>query len=500
LYLFENYALDADRRELRRDSELVNLEPQVFDFLEYLIRNRERVVGKDELIASIWGGRIVSESALSTRINAVRSALGDSGAEQRLIKTLPRKGIRFVGSVREEQKLLERTAIAVLPFDNLSGDAEQEYFADGIVDDLIIALSKMSALFVIARNSTFAYKGKSVDIRRVAADLGVRYIVEGSVRKSGNRIRITAQLLDGATGGHVWAERYDRDLKDIFEIQDEVTREIVVALAVALTPHERQYLAHRRSVDLNAYQHYLRGREFVYRHTNTANAQAFAAFQAAVNIDSNFAAAHAILAYCMVVNFINHWGEPESRSIDAAVRISQKAVRLEPSEPRTHFALGVAYLWSKRHNDAIVEEERAIALEPNFADAHAALAQIFCYAGKPEESIERLELAMRLDPHYPSLLLHILGHAHFLLEQYDDSVCALRSRLVRNPDSDMSRVLLAACYGHLGQREQARTEWNEALKINPAYSLDQRRQVLPYQNLADFERIVDGVRGAGLLN
>jgi TolB-like protein len=205
LYLFENYALDTDRRELRRDSELIDLEPQVFDFLEYLVRNRERVVGKDELIASIWGRRIVSESALSTRINAARNALGDSGTEQRLIKTLPRKGMRFVGSVLEEQKLSERTAIAVLPFDDLSRDAEQEYFADGIVEDLIIALSKMSALFVIARNSTFAYKGKSVDVRRIAADLGVRYIVEGSVRKSGSRIRITARLLDGATGGHLWA-------------------------------------------------------------------------------------------------------------------------------------------------------------------------------------------------------------------------------------------------------------------------------------------------------
>lgn len=500
LYSFENYTLDTDRRELRRDSELVKVEPQVFDFLEYLVRNRERVVGKDELIASIWRGRIVSESALSTRINAVRTALGDSGAEQRLIKTLLRKGVRFVGSVREEQKLLDRTAIAVLPFDNLSRDADQDYFADGIVEDLITALSKISALLVIARNSTFSYKGKSADVRRIAADLGVRYIVEGSVRKSESRIRITAQLVDGTTGGHVWAEHFDRNLKDIFEIQDEVTREIVVALAIALTPYERQISVRRRSVDLSAYEHYLRGREFAYRHTNTANAQALSAFQAAVNIDANFAAAHAMLAYCIVVNFINRWSEPENRSIDTAVRISQKAVRLEPSEPRTHFALGVAYLWSRRHNDAIAEEEQAIALEPNFADAHAALAQIFCYAGKPKESIERLNVAMRLDPHYPSLLLHILGHAHFLLEHYDDAACSLKSRLVRNPDSDMSRVLLAACYGHLGQREQARTEWNEALRINPTYSFDQRRRVLPYQSLGDFQRIIDGVRRAGLLN
>ena len=500
LYSFENYTLDTDRRELRRGSDLIGVEPQVFDLLEYLVRNRDRVVSKDDLIASIWGGRIVSESALSTQINAVRSAVGDSGAEQRLVKTFPRKGVRFLGAVQEELKPPDRPSIAVLPFDNLSRDASQQYFADGMTEDLITDLSKMSGLFVIARNSTFVYKGKSVDVRRVARDLGVRYVVEGSIRKVGNRTRIAAQLLDGATGGHLWAERYDRDLKDIFEVQDEVTRAIVAALAVALTPVERKSLTHRGTVNLHAYEHYIRGREFAYTHTNAANVQALSAFHEAVAIDSNFAAAHAMLAYCMVVNFINRWGGPENRSIDRAIQISQKAVRLEGSEPRTHFALGVAYFWSKQHDDAIAEEERAIALAPNFADAYAALAQIFSYAGRPMDAIERLAIAMRLDPQYPNLLLHVLGHAHFLLEQYEDAATALRRRLVRNPNSDMSRVLLAACYGHLGRREQACIEWCEALRINPDFSFNQRRKILPYKNASDFERIVDGVRKAGLLN
>lgn len=500
LYSFEDYTFDTDLRELRRGSDLVALEPQVFDLLEYLIRNRDHVVTKDDLIASIWGGRIVSESALSTRINAARSAVGDSGTEQRLIKTLPRKGVRFFGAVREEQKLPDRPSIAVLPFDNLSRDVDQEYFADGIAEDLITDLSKMSGLFVIARNSTFMYKGKSPDVRRVARDLGVRYVVEGSVRKVGSRARISAQLLDGATGGHLWAERYDRDLKDIFDVQDEVTREIVAALAVALTPVERKSLANRGTVNLSAYEYYLRGREFAYAHTRAANMQALAAFQEAVAIDPDFGAAYAMLGYCMVVNFINRWGEPEDRSIDRAIQISQKSVRLERTEPRTHFALGVAYFWSKQHDGAIAEEEQAIALEPSFADAYAALAQILCYAGRPKDAIERLATAMRLDPHYPNLLLHVLGHAHFLLERYEDAATALRSRLVRNPDSDISRVLLASCYGYLGRHEQACVEWNEALRINPNYSFDQRRKVLPYKNLSDFERIIDGVRKARLLD
>jgi TolB-like protein len=244
-FVFGDQALDVDRRELRRGTGAVAVEPQVFDLLVYLLENRDRVVSKDDLIASVWGGRIVSDSTLTSRINAARKAVGDSGGEQRLIRTIPRKGLRFVGEVRTEEHgpappaeqpqspllpLPDRPAIAVLPFTNMSGEPEQEYFSDGISEDIITALSKLRWFFVIARNSSFIYKGKSVHLKQIAADLGVRYVLEGSVRKGGDRVRITAQLNDVATGSHLWAERYDRDLADVFAVQDEITEAIVAAI------------------------------------------------------------------------------------------------------------------------------------------------------------------------------------------------------------------------------------------------------------------------------
>ena len=247
---FGNCEIDVERRELRRANVPVHVEPQVFDLLIYLVRNRDRVVSKDDLIASIWGGRIVSDSTLTSRINAARTAIGDSGGGQKLIRTIARKGLRFVGAVRAQSTddelapaadeiqersraalpLPDRPAIAVLPFVNMSGDREQEYFSDGISEDIITALSKLRWFFVIARNSSFTYKGKAVHMRQVAEELGVGYVVEGSVRKGGDRVRITVQLNDAATGSHIWAERYDRDLADVFAVQDEITEAIVAAI------------------------------------------------------------------------------------------------------------------------------------------------------------------------------------------------------------------------------------------------------------------------------
>ena len=253
-YLFEDYALDTDRRELSRGDDVVRLEPQALDLLEYLIRNRERVVSRDDLIASIWNGRIVSDSAMTTRINAVRCAIGDTGKAQRLIKTVPRKGIRFVGRVREAAggsdtgsqpstsylALPDKPSIAVLAFTNMSGDPAQDYFSDGITEDIITELSRFSELFVIARNSSFQYKGKSPDIRQVGRELGVRYILEGSIRRAGDRVRISAQLIDAATGAHRWGERYDRELKDVFAVQDDVSRAIVAILVAHVSKAEAE--------------------------------------------------------------------------------------------------------------------------------------------------------------------------------------------------------------------------------------------------------------------
>jgi TolB-like protein len=275
IYRFEDFSLDGDRRELRRGSEIVAIEPQVFDVLEFLIANRERVVSNDGLIQAVWQGRIVSDGTVSTRINAVRHALGDSGAHQRLIRTLPRKGYRFAGVIRPESGngkpsdlatpiadvpliLPDKPSIAVLPFVNMSGDPEQEYFTDGLTEDILTELSRFHSLFVIARDSSFAYKGKSPDTRQVGRELGVRYVLEGSIRKSSNRIRVTGQLIDTLTGNHIWAERYDRVLEDIFAVQEEVTRAIVAAITPQIETTEQLKAARPRPGHLSAYEMALR--------------------------------------------------------------------------------------------------------------------------------------------------------------------------------------------------------------------------------------------------
>ena len=277
-YFFEDYTLDTDRRELHRGPNVVPAAPQVFDLLDHLIRNREHVVSKDDLVNAIWHGRIVSDMALTTRLNAARSAIGDSGEEQRLIKTLPRKGFRFVGAVHEgnrpsgtaaglpsyvdlskpELALPDKPSIAVLPFENMSGDPEQQYFADGMVEEIITALSRFKWLFVIARNSSFTFKGKPVDIKEVGRRLGVRYVLEGSVRKSSGKVRIAGQLIDAVTGAHIWADRFERDLTDVFALQDEVTVAVVSAIQPKLFQTEIALAARRRPENLTAYDYYLR--------------------------------------------------------------------------------------------------------------------------------------------------------------------------------------------------------------------------------------------------
>jgi TolB-like protein len=279
-YLFGDYELDSDRRELTRRGKAVATGPKVFDLLLYLVQNRERVVSKDDLLSAVWAGRIVSESTLTSHINAVRKAIGDNGEEQRLVKTLPRKGFRFVGDVSEGSDghaapetgaakpdeasapvliLPDSPSIAALPFQNWSGDPEQEYFADGVVEDIITALSRIRWLFVIARNSSFTYKGRAVDVKQVGRDLGVRYVLEGSVRKAANRVRITGQLIDATTGTHLWADRFEGPLDDIFELQDQVATSVVGAITPTLERAEIERAKRKPTESLDAYDYYLRG-------------------------------------------------------------------------------------------------------------------------------------------------------------------------------------------------------------------------------------------------
>lgn len=388
-------------------------------------------------------------------------------------------------------------SVAVLPFANMSGDPEQEYFSDGLGEDITTKLSKIPGLFVIARNSAYVYRDQSVDLKKVSRELGVRYIVEGSVRKAGNRVRITTQLIDGKSGGHVWAEHYDGELTDIFSLQDAVTQKIVAALVPELSTHK---LLERRepTVNLESYDHFLRGRQYALMDTQKSNVQARSLLEKALELDPNFSLACAHLARNHVISYINRWGDEYELSLEKAISLGQRAIELDKTNPFAYFALSTAVVWDRQLERAELEARKAISLDPNFADGYAALGMIMIYAGKAEESIVPVHTAMRIDPHYRDIFLHILALAYFHSGQYQDAEVALKRRLIRKPESDISRALLASTYGHLGATKKARSTWKELISINPNYSLEHRRKMLPYKNDADFDGILDGLRKAGV--
>ncbi|WP_214474368.1 adenylate/guanylate cyclase domain-containing protein [Mesorhizobium sp. dw_380] len=392
-----------------------------------------------------------------------------------------------------------KLSIAVLPFANMSGDAEQDYFADGISEDIITALSKLSQLFVIARNSSFTFKGQNVHVQEVGAKLGVRHVLEGSVRKSGNRVRITAQLIDAISGGHLWAERFDRDLTDIFAVQDDVTQQIVGALALNLTEDDRQALAPEQPRNTEAYDCFLRGRELWHRLAKETNVAARDLLQRAIELDPKFASAHAFLALTHGLDYLNRWGASPSESMAQAEEAATRAVALDDSDPWAHWALAIAKLYTRRHDEAIDEVERALILNPNFAEAHVCRGEALYYSGRPEEALESFARGKTLNPYFPDVLLHFQALASFQLGRYEEAVDLLQQRLARNAVTDVSRALLAASYGHLGRLEEARAAWQDLLRVNPDYSLEYRRKVLPYKNPADFELMVNGLRKAGLV-
>ncbi|WP_028748857.1 adenylate/guanylate cyclase domain-containing protein [Rhizobium mesoamericanum] len=392
-----------------------------------------------------------------------------------------------------------KLSIAVLPFANMSGDAEQDYFADGISEDIITALSKLRQLFVIARHSSFTFKGKNVHVQEVGTNLGVRYVLEGSIRKSGNRVRITAQLIDATTGGHLWAERFDRDLTDIFAVQDDVTQQIVDALAVNLTEGDRKRLVPGQTGHPEAYDCFLRGRELWHRLTKQTNSDARDLLQHAVELDPNFASAHAFLALTHELDYLNRWSASPQRSIQQAEEAATLAVARDDSDPVAHWALSVVRLYSRQHDRAISEAERAISLNTNFAEGQVSLGEALLYSGRSEEALACFDRARILNPYFPDVVLHFQAWAWFQLRRYEEAVKLLVQRVTRNPVTDVSRALLAACYGHLGRFEEARATWQEVLRVNPDYSLEYRRKVLPFKNPADFELVMEGLRKAGVV-
>src|SRR5262245_15450396 len=496
-YLFEDFALDAECRELLRGADVVVVEPQVFDLLVYLIRNRARVVSRDDLLASVWEGRLVSESSLNTRIHLARSAVGDNGEDQRLIRTFPRKGIRFVGAVREDQGIVsaiatqaqavapetiavplslpDRPSIAVLPFTNMGSDPEQEYFSDGIIEDIITELSRFSELFVIARNSSFQYKGRAVDVRQVGRELGVRYVLEGSIRRSGDWIRVSVQLIDALTGTHRWAERYDRQLEDVFAVQDEVARTIVAILPAHVNKAETERTLNKPPETWQAYDYYLRAIDrhasfwSLYKATELYEVRRL--LEQSIALDPNYARAYARLAWTHVLAWLNplDGDHLNPAALDRAYHLARKAVQLDPNLPQAHADLGFVLVRRGQHEAAVAEFERSMALNPNFTDWR--FADVLVYAGNSARAIEVIERHMRLDPFYVPSAPGFLGFAHYMLKQYLQALPLLRECVSRAPNLRGGHVWLAATYARLGALDDARVETAEVLRIDPTYTI-----------------------------
>jgi adenylate cyclase len=394
--------------------------------------------------------------------------------------------------------LPDKPSIAVLAFNNMSGDAEQEYFSDGISEDIITDLSKLPGLHVIARNSSFVYKKQAVSLADVGRDLGVRYLLEGSVRKAGNRVRVTAQLIDSTTGGHIWADRYDRDLTDIFAVQDELTQEIIAALRVKLTPEQADRLVRKGTIEPEMYNLFLRAREQMLLHTRTGNVETRNLLGGVIAKCPDFAAAHACIAFTYGNDYANGWAEHPEQAMALGLEIAERAVAMDDNEAQAHFSLAVILLWHREHDRALAEVERCLALSPNLAHAHLAKAHIFSYMGEGHRAIETLEAYRKLDPHYPAITLYFLAEAQTLVGRYEDAIASLQARLARDPNSETSHALLASCYGHLGRLDEARAAWNEVMRLAPDFSIERRRRILPFKDPAIFERRVEGLRKAGL--
>jgi TolB-like protein len=523
-FVFDDCVLDPDRRELKRRSEVIPVGPQVFDLLLYLVRNRERVVSRDGLLEAVWEGRIVSESTLTSHINAVRKAIGDSGAEQRLIRTVARKGFRFVGDVREVESsrggdlpkrgpgqsnaapaqpltLPDKPSIAALPFLNLVGVPDEDYFADGVTEDIISALSRIRWLFVISRNSSFTYKGRAVNVKEVGRELGVRYVLEGSVRKMANRVRITGQLIDATTGAHLWAERFESTLADIFDLQEQIAESVVGAIAPQLERVEIERARRKPTESLDAYDYYLRGMWSFHQGTRQGVSDALPMFYEAIARDPDFAAAYGMAAWCHFWRKVNGWMTNRSEEVAEGIRLARHAVEVGRDDAVALARSGHALAHFGGDLDSCIELlERALVLNPNLAAAWFLSGFLKIWSGEPDDAIERFAHAMRLSPLDSEMYRMQAGTAMaHLLAGRTEIALSWAERAARHlPSFTLPVSVIAASYALSGQTDEARRTVHHLRQLDPALRLASIEDWLPFRRPQDLATFADGLRKAGL--
>jgi TolB-like protein/DNA-binding winged helix-turn-helix (wHTH) protein len=538
-YLFGDYTFDADRRELHRGVDAVLITPQVFDLLDYLIRNRDRVVSKNDLISAVWNGRIVSDAALTTRLNAARNAIGDSGEKQCLIKTLLRKGLRFVGTVQEAPMRViaavvagpedlsagalvrheldpqahngvsilhrlsrPRLSIVVLPFANLGGDPEQDYFVDGVTESLTTDLSRISGSFVIGRHTAFTYKGKAVDLKQIGRELNVRYVLEGSVQRGGDRLRVNVQLVDAETGAHLWADRFDKPLSDLFDMQDEIVSRLANGLDARLTEEEAR--RSERSLHPNSMDLHFQGRaSWNQGWTPEYMAQARGFFERALALDPGNI--EAMVGMAGVDGVVGGTFLTDDRAVHLAVAETTlvKALSRAPNHALAHMWLGGVQIVTNRAAQGMAECERALALDRNLANAYAFIGSAKYYTGRGAETEAHINEAFRLSPRdvlaYRWMML--VGFAKLQLSEDAEAVGWFLRSIEANRNYPLTHFGLAAALALLGSLDQARAAADAGLALNPSFTIRRLRDGAASDNptyLAKREHFYEGMRLAGV--
>jgi adenylate cyclase len=400
--------------------------------------------------------------------------------------------------VKESLKLPDKPSIAVLPFDNMSGDPSQEYFSDGMTEQIISGLCRVSNLFVIARNSSFAYKDRSVSVKQIAQELGVKYILEGSVQRSGDRVRITAQLIDATTDYHMWSDTYDRDLSDIFALQDEITLKLIDVMQIQLTLGKQAQQWEGKVVNINAYDKWMRGLEYFYHFNEKDNMQARNHFMDAINIDKNYDIPYVMVGFTHILELMFGWTEDPITSFERIEQYVGKALEISDSLDVAHSLLGWLYLYKSQHEDAKKEGERAIQLNPNGAEVHAHLAFTLSHIGETKEAIRLLNRAFRLNPVPPTYYYHFLGYAYRSDGQYEKAIAICKEAVRLDSDAITPYPILVASYIFLNQPKEAQKYASEVLRVDPTYSLSYFKSTLPFKDQSETEAIIDALRKAGL--
>ena len=546
-FYMANWEVHAASDRIRRGDTEIKLEPKVMAVLVCLADRRGELVTREQLEHEVWGGTVVGYDALTSSIIKLRKALGDNSRHPRFIETVSKKGYRLIAPVRpahepepstvvpapaqtvnRSRRMLlaglaivviaaaglaiffrgdllrpvppvpDKPSIVVLPFGNLGNDPTQAYFTDGITADITTSLSKLSGLFVIASSSAQSYREPPADIKQVAEMLGVRYVLEGNVRRSGNRLRVNVQLVDAATGFQLWAERYDRDMKDVLDVQDDVTAKIVNALSVELTEAERQRGARRYTINVEAYDEFLRGQSLYVRSTPEDNLQARVLFQQAIDRDPGFARAYGAMALSYVDEFRFGWGKNPATALERAFELANKAVALDDQLPQAYRALSYAYLHKREFSRAIDTIQRAIVLDPNDADGRASLALSHIYNENYETAIRMLREVMQQNPHYPARYASALGHAYYFLGRHEDAVTTLRDAIERNANYLSPHIFYTAALIRLGRNDEAAWAATQVRSLSPNFSAENVSGMFPIKDPAKLRALVDDLKRAGL--